>query len=676
MNATSLKRTFTDRKDAGLRLAELLSEFRNLENVTILALPRGGVPVAAEIAKSLDQPLDVLIVRKLGVPGAEEVAMGAIATGGVCVLSNDLISRLALSQKQVNAVIQRETTELARREKLYREGRPAPLIAGRAVIVVDDGIATGSTMSAAVELLRHQGAEQIIIAVPVAPPDTVARLREQADAVITLLEPEPFSSVGQWYDDFSQTSDEEVRNLLTAIYPVKAPDARKDTAFSPSRNILHQIREHARPLTGAADDYDGLLQMIGNTSIVLLGEASHGTHEFYRERAQITKRLIVEKGFNAVAVEADWPDAYQVNRFVRGESAGLESVDALAGFERFPSWMWRNADVLDFIGWLKDHNEHVYSLDRQVGFYGLDLYSLHKSMNEVIAYLELKDPVEAAKAKVLYGCMDRYGKDPQNYGLMVGAGVSQGCRTEVIQQLTDLRTKEAAFLARNGQAAADEFFFAEQNARLVKNAEQYYRKMFRSDVSSWNLRDEHMTETLVELIAHLQSHHGSSKVVIWAHNSHLGDARATDMGRRGELNVGQLVRQAFPYQCSLVGFTTYTGTVTAASGWHLPAERKQVLPGLDGSYEQLFHQVGIPKFWLDLTRDNPAVEALKEPRLERAIGVIYLPESERQSHYFHADLARQFDAVLHFDITRAVEPLERTAAWSTDEAPETFPVGL
>jgi erythromycin esterase-like protein len=200
--------------------------------------------------------------------------------------------------------------------------------------------------------------------------------------------------------------------------------------------------------------------------------------------------------------------------------------------------------------------------------------------------------------------------------------------------------------------------------------------MFRSNVSSWNQRDEHMMETLVELVAHLQSHHGNSKVVVWAHNSHLGDARATDMARRGELNLGQLVRQAFPYQSKLIGFTSYTGTVTAASGWHLPAERKQVRPGMDGSYEQLFHQVGIPNFWLDLTEDNPAVEALRVPRLERAIGVVYLPETERQSHYFKADLAGQFDAVLHFDVTRAVEPLERSAQWAGDEAPETYPVGL
>ena len=293
-----------------------------------------------------------------------------------------------------------------------------------------------------------------------------------------------------------------------------------------------------------------------------------------------------------MAVEADWPDAYRVNRFVRGESTDIDTVDALSGFERFPSWMWRNADMLDFLGWLKDHNENVYSSDHQVGFYGLDLYSLHKSMSEVIRYLDSRDPAEAAKARKLYGCIDRFGRDPQNYGLLASSGVGGGtCRAEVIQQLADLRAKEVNYLAKNGAAAADEFFFAEQNALLVKNAEQYYRKMFRSYISSWNLRDEHMMEMLVDLMAHLQSKTGAAKVVVWAHNSHIGDARATEMSWRGELNIGQLARVAFRDQCRLIGFTTYTGTVTAASGWHLPAERKLVVPGIEGSYEKLFHQV-------------------------------------------------------------------------------------
>ncbi len=447
-------------------------------------------------------------------------------------------------------------------------------------------------------------------------------------------------------------------------------------ALIQSKNEIEKVRQHARPLIGTAADLDGLLEIVGDASVVLLGESSHGTHEFYDLRAQLTKRLILEKDFNALAVEADWPDAYRVNRFVRGESTDHDAVEALAGFERFPSWMWRNADVLDFIGWLKDHNEHVYTSDHQVGFYGLDLYSLHKSMKEVIAYLEPRNPAEAEKARSLYGCIDCFGRDPQNYGLLASSGQGKTCRDEVLQTLLNLRAKKVEYLSLNEPSAADEYFYAIQNALLVKNAEHYYRKMYRSYVSSWNLRDEHMMEMLVELIAHLQTKNGSAKVIVWAHNSHIGDARATEMSSRGELNIGQLVRQIFLDQCRLIGFTTYTGTVTAASGWHLPAERKLVVPGLVGSYEKLFHQVGIPNFWLDLTGNDSAIEVMQKPHLERAIGVVYVPESERQSHYFQAHLPSQFDAVIHHDLTRAVEPLERMTDWQFDEAPESFPTGL
>lgn len=667
---------FSNRKDAGRQLAARLWKYSNDDKVLVLALPRGGVPVAAEVAAVLGKPLDVLIVRKLGVPGHEELAMGAIAGGGVRVLNEEMVAHLQLGRTDVDEVIRRENAELERRERLFRGGRAPLAVAGTTVIIVDDGIATGSTMSAAVELLRQLHAERVVVAVPVAPGDSVRRLRGEADEVVALLEPEPFIAVSRWYEDFPQVPDAEVHALLAGESPRGGAVGGDRRVFVSGKNVLQAIRRHLVPLTGSSGDHDELLDMIGDASIVLIGEASHGTHEFYRQRAQITKRLIVEKGFNAVAAEADWPDAYRVNRYVRGEKGDGDSVDALSGFERFPAWMWRNADMLDFVGWLRDYNENVYSIERQVGFYGLDLYSLHKSMNEVIAYLDRTDPKEAAKARVLYGCIDRFGRDPQNYGLLAGAGVSDTCRAEVIQQLVNLRLREVDFLAKNGRAAADEYFFAEQNARLVKNAESYYRKMFRSYVSSWNLRDEHMMEMLVELIAHLQSANGSAKVVVWAHNSHVGDARATEMSWRGELNIGQLVREAFPGQCRLIGFTTYTGSVTAASGWHLPAQRKQVRPGLEGSIEKLFHQVAVPNFMLDLSRANPAVEALERSRLERAIGVVYQPESERHSHYFEACLARQFDAVLHYDLTRAVEPLERVAIWEPDEAPEAFPVGL
>jgi erythromycin esterase-like protein len=421
------------------------------------------------------------------------------------------------------------------------------------------------------------------------------------------------------------------------------------------------------------------MQQIGDAHFVLLGEASHGTHEFYRERAQITKRLIREKNFNAVAVEADWPDAYRINRFVRGVSEDVEAIDSLAGFKRFPTWMWRNADVLDFIGWLREHNDALTNDANKVGFYGLDLYSLHSSIESVLAYLKKVDPEAAERARYRYSCFDHFGEDAQAYGYAAGFNLSESCEQEVVNQLIELRKRAAEYASRDGRVAADDFFFAEQNARLVKNAEEYYRSMFRGSVPSWNLRDRHMAETLESLVRHFGRQGQSARVVVWEHNSHVGDARATEMGERGELNVGQLVRERHGSDAVLVGFSTYAGSVTAASNWDAPAERKRVRPALRDSYEALFHEVGVPRFQISLSEGGPAATALDEPRLERAIGVIYKPETERQSHYFYARVAHQFDALLHFDETRAVEPLERTPEWTmaeVGEPAETFPFGL
>jgi erythromycin esterase-like protein len=440
--------------------------------------------------------------------------------------------------------------------------------------------------------------------------------------------------------------------------------------------LIHGIRQRAHPLSGAAADYDPLLARIGEARVVLLGEASHGTHEFYCERAEITKRLITEKGFTAVAVEADWPDAYRVTQYVRGLGDGQSAIDALAGFTRFPTWMWRNLDIVDFIRWLHARHEVLSDQAPRIGFYGLDLYSLRGSMAEVLAYLDKVDPAAAQRARDRYACFDHFGEDPQAYGYAASFDLSASCESAVITQLVELRRRAAEYATRDGRVAADEYFYAEQNARLVKNAEEYYRSMFQGRISSWNLRDRHMAETLDALLVHLETQAQPPKVVVWAHNSHLGDARATAMSDAGELNLGQLARQRYGDEAVLIGFTTYHGTVTAASAWGGPAEHKRVRPALRDSYEALFHDLGLPRFLLLIGDRDDALRALQPPRLERAIGVIYLPETERMSHYFEARLAEQFDAVLHFDETRAVEPLERTTEWERGRLPETFPSGL
>ena len=442
-------------------------------------------------------------------------------------------------------------------------------------------------------------------------------------------------------------------------------------------SLIASVRRVAQPLTGAATDYDSLIDLVGDARFVLLGEASHGTHEFYRARAELTKRLIQDRAFSAVAAEADWPDAYRVNCYVRGAGSDQTAEEALGDFRRFPTWMWRNADVLDFVGWLRDHNDRLGPRGQPVGFYGLDLYSLYGSIRAVLTYLDRVDPDAAKRARYRYSCFEDYGEDTQAYGYAAGFDLSASCEREVVEQLVELQRQAGDYARRDGRLAEDELFFAEQNARVIKNAEEYYRTMFRGRVSSWNLRDRHMASTLDALAEHLGHDGRPAKVVVWAHNSHLGDARATEMGEGGELNVGQLVRQRHGEQAVLVGFSTYEGSVTAASNWDEPPQHKQVRPGLPGSYEHLFHAVGLPGFILRLRYAPQRLAlSLRQSRLERAIGVIYRPETERFSHYFDARLSEQFDAVLHFDQTRAVEPLERTAGWERRDAPETYPVAV
>ncbi|HUR99878.1 MAG TPA: erythromycin esterase family protein, partial [Pyrinomonadaceae bacterium] len=434
------------------------------------------------------------------------------------------------------------------------------------------------------------------------------------------------------------------------------------------------ISKNAVSLTGPADVPREILELVGDARFVLIGEASHGTHEFYKFRAAITKRLIDEKNFSAVAVEADFPDAYRVNRYVRGSGGDESADDALRGFQRYPLWMWRNADVVDFVDWLRENNEDREA-SRRVGFYGIDLYSLHSSVAAVLEYLDKTDPQAAGRARYRYSCFEGFGEDPQHYGYAASFDLKKSCEDGAIRQLIDIKQRAADYMNRDGFVARDEYFFAEQNARLVKNAEEYYREMFRGRVSSWNLRDAHMAETVAALGAHLETQQMPPKVVVWAHNSHIGDARATDMAEQGEWNVGQLVRERFRDSTVNIGFTTYSGTVTATSDWDEPAQLKRVRPALDGSIEDILHRTTLPRFFLDLRKDDVAA-ALARPRLERAIGVIYRPDTERQSHYFRATLPSQFDGIVHFDESSAVEPLDRVASWVHDDAPETFPSGV
>jgi erythromycin esterase-like protein len=385
--------------------------------------------------------------------------------------------------------------------------------------------------------------------------------------------------------------------------------------------------------------------------------------------------LIAEHDFRAVVCEADWPDSFRVHRYVTGRSDDHSAEAALTDFRRFPAWMWRNTVVVDFVEWLRDWNQkRGGGTTSTAGFYGMDLYSMHTSMESVLTYLEKADPAAAQRARHRYACFEHFGEEPQTYGAATVLGGKDTCEDEVAGQLVELRRKYTELMQKDGHIAEEEFFSAEQNARLVMNAERYYRAMYHGRDESWNLRDQHMFETLLELSGRLDK--GRAKIVVWAHNSHLGDARATEMSERGELNVGQLVRERFGRDCFAIGFSTNSGTVTAASDWGDPAERKRVRDALPRSYERLFHDTGVSNFWIDLHKRSEAANILRRSRLQRAIGVVYRPETERWSHYFEARLPEQFDAILHCDETSALEPLERNSEWVRGELPETYPSAL
>lgn len=436
----------------------------------------------------------------------------------------------------------------------------------------------------------------------------------------------------------------------------KTPDQSADA------DVVELVRRTAQPLAHPAqeDQFSASFAKFADARIVLLGEASHGTSEFYEARAAITKRLIEEHGFTIVAIEADWPDASRVDRYVRHKPKGRYDEHV---FARFPTWMWRNQEVADFVEWLREHNRAVLA-DRMTSIRGLDVYSLGSSITEVLDYLDREDPEQALLARRRYGCLTPWHVEPASYGRAVLTGQKDACEDAVVAQLQTLLQRQLE--DRDDEDLLD----AVQNARVVRSAEQYYRIMYRGSNDSWNLRDRHMFETLQALLDTVGPH---AKAVVWAHNSHVGNASATEMGWRGQFNIGELCKTAYSEDAVIIGFGTDSGTVAAADDWDEPMAIKSVRPALAGSYERLFHDTGLSRFLLDLRENVPLRDALSKPRLERAIGVIYRPETERHSHYFDAVLPDQFDAYVWFDQTEAVTPIDADDPHGT---PETYPFGL
>lgn len=414
----------------------------------------------------------------------------------------------------------------------------------------------------------------------------------------------------------------------------------------------------------ASVDLEPLLRRIGDARVVLLGEATHGTSEFYRMRERISRELIERKGFTFIAIEGDWPDAARIDHYIRHADYPASEWTA---FARFPTWMWRNREVREFVDWLRKRNAHRET-GKRIAFHGLDLYSLYTSIQSVLAYLDDVDPQTAQVARQRYGCLTPWQADPATYGHATLTGAYQTCEHEVVSMLTELLEKHRRYAEHDGERFLD----AVQNAKLVASAEQYYRIMYYGSRASWNLRDTHMFGTMQNL---LHFHGPESKAIVWAHNSHVGDSAATEMSARGEYNIGHLCREEFGEACYSIGFGTNSGTVAAASDWDGPMEIKTVRPALAQSYERLCHDSGIARFLLPLRKTKAAelISALSKPRLERAIGVIYRPETELQSHYFQANLPRQFDEYIWFDKTEAISPFK---TGELEGLPDTYPFGL
>ncbi len=878
---------FVDRADAGRKLAEILAGM-GLDRPLIFALPRGGVPVGIEVAKRLGAPLDLLLVRKIGAPRNPEVALGAIVEGAhsEIVINEDVRRMSGADDAYVSQAVAEQRAELARRKARYLGDRPRLDPRGRCVVVVDDGLATGATMKAALIGLKRSKPARIVVALPVAPQQALDDIASQTDDLVCLNPATAFRGVGGFYHDFHQLTDDETVALLAqvsaraddapdkskgrihkrqvtipplgligdltvppnpqgvvlfahgsgssrrsprntyvadklnaegfatllfdlltpeeghdrrnvfdipllaervveaSIWATSEPDledlplglfgastgggaalvaaaelknrvaavvsrgGRPDLAMDflpqvksptllivgsldydvialnkqalaamtcpkklelvagaehlfeepgtldiavshavdwfkahlrsseikrlkPATEPLHQsapaiLRAGAEPLPAINDPkFAEAFDRFGSKRVVLLGEASHGTSEFYRARAAITRRLIEKHGFSIVAVEADWPDAAAVDRHIRHRP---HEAMKDTPFARFPTWMWRNVEFEAFTRFLREHNAQKAMADR-VAFYGLDLYNMNASIAAVLSYLDRVDPVAAAVAKSRYACLMSWSRDPAAYGRAALTPGFSICEKTVTQNLLDLLKKQLEYVRHDG----DRFFDAAQNARLVANAEQYYRLMYYGSQLSWNLRDQHMFQTLRQILNHAGP---DKKAVVWAHNSHIGDARHTDMGRnRGELNIGQLCREEYGHTAALIGFGTASGTVAAASDWDGPIEIKTVRPPRPDSYEALCHDVDHERFLWDFGKDHTVEfrRLLSQPRLERYIGVIYRPETERASHYSHASLPEQYDAFVWFDETNAVTPLATQTATIEDE---TYPFGL
>ncbi len=622
--------TFEDRRQVGrLLAAQVILSVKEKENSIILALPRGGVPVGFEMSQALNVPLEVLIVRKIGHPIQSELAVGAVCEDEEPIWSEEILSRTGLRPDDLISILKKEKNKIRQQIETFREGRRLPSLTKKVVIIVDDGLATGATMLAAVKYLNKKGVAKIVVAVPVGAGSSARHLRNEIDELIILEKREDLVSVGQWYNDFSQVSDQEVvellkmnqkRNTNKTISDLKIPVDQvifEDHLESPKfkfqshQMTLDEAIEKEMIGVKSESDFDRLIDSIKDTRVVMLGEASHGTEEFYEIRSLISERLIKEHGFKFIAVEGDWPDAYRLNKYIQG-GEGKNAQSVLMQNHRWPTWMWANEQIGKLAEWMKAGH---------AGFYGLDVYSLFQSMDEVVNYLKKNDLTLAQEVQRRYACFNPFESDEIAYAKSL-LKYPAGCEKEVLLNLQKILELRMHDVSQDG----DELFSSQQNAHTIVNAESYYR--------------------------------------------------ATDMKDAGYVNLGGLARQSYGDEnVALIGFGTYHGEVLAGSGWGRPEQAMPLPAAREDSYEYHFHQAAkkhkLNQFYLLLEdkTHSPFAHRLGH----RGIGVVYDPRQESRGNYVPTELSKRYDAFIFVDKTHALKSLH--AVFVRGEFPETWPSG-
>lgn len=655
---------FQNREHAGALLADKLAGYAHYEPV-VLALPRGGVPIAHIIADKLNAELDVCLVKKIGAPGSEEFAIGAVAEDEQPQLNEQYITKHRLNREKIADIITARIAEIRKRAEMYRKNLKKIPLEGRVVIVVDDGLATGASMKAALSWLRSCRVKKIIVAVPISSTQGEEEIKSMCDEFVSLISSDQMWAVGLWYDDFRQVSDAEVMHLLKH----KKEKAQKIKASSSVKPLEQELQERARPFQKSGELQE-MIEEMARHRVVMLGEATHGTKDYYEWRREISKILIRDHGFSFIAVEGDWPDCRKLTQLIHenpsGNLPGKMTRDSVKrSFHRWPTWMWANEEIPPLIDWM--------AKEKKGFFYGLDVYSLFDSLEVIKDSASLFEDHLSIKLREAYSCFEEFSANEITYARSL-LKIPEGCREEIVVALREILRVRSG-LPELGALSREKLFNIQQNARIIANAENYYRTMLQGGNESWNIRDQHMLETLEHL---LHFHGPDSKAIVWAHNTHVGDYHATDMLEDGSINLGGLAREAFGSEnVYLLGFGSYQGEVTAGAAWGADVATMPLPEAKPGSWEDYFHKtsraIQSDKFFLNL-RGIEKTSLLYKKLGHRAVGVVYNPALEKfGSNYVPTRLAERYDGFIFIDATKALQPIPTT--FVVGEFPETYPAG-